>query len=330
MATVLTRVRFDAWPGRLVRTVRRRYNEQSVNIVTYHRVSAERSFLDSAGGPRHTPVEFERQIDYLATHYNIISLRRLVEGLEGEELPERTIVLTFDDGYADSLRQAGPILFRRRIPMTVFLATSVVGNRDLLWPHKLAWLLAHEQEDRVESALRSAGWPRVDEPIGRFVRRHYRPDIDAVLESVLQSIGKTGAGLAAELRLYVTAEEVAAAEPEFVEFGNHTHTHPVLSHLPHEMQRREIAGGREAILALTGEAPLALAYPFGLKANYNADSKRLAQETWHRAALDLRRRTNEWTTDPFDLSRKPAVSGSQRLFEQTIEDWPADKAGEAN
>ena len=161
MAMVLTKMRFDTWPGRWVRKVRRRYNEQCVNIVTYHRVSAERSFLDAAGAPRHTPVEFERQIDYLAANYNIISLRRLVEGLDGGELPQRATVVTFDDGYADSLRQAGQMLFRRRIPMTLFLATSVVGNRDLLWPHKLAWLLAHDQTHRVTSALRSAGWPPI-------------------------------------------------------------------------------------------------------------------------------------------------------------------------
>jgi peptidoglycan/xylan/chitin deacetylase (PgdA/CDA1 family) len=110
-----------------------------------------------------------------------------------------------------------------------------------------------------------------------------------------------------------------------VEFGNHTHTHPVLSALSYDAQLKEVSSARDALLALSGQAPLALAYPFGLKAHYNADSKRIAQETWHRAALDLRRRTNQGEIDPFELSRKPAASGSQRLFEQMIEDWHADQ-----
>jgi peptidoglycan/xylan/chitin deacetylase (PgdA/CDA1 family) len=326
MSTVLTKVRFDAWPAQWVRKVRRRYNDQCINIVTYHSINAHASLLNIGGPPRHTPVEFERQIEYLASNYNVISLRALVESLERDEVPHRAVVITFDDGYADAVRHAMPILYRRRIPMTVFLVTSVVGNRDLLWQHKLAWLSAHGQEERVEAALRGAAITGREpgEPLTRFVRRCYRSDVPMILESVLRSVGKSGESLAAELRPYLLPAEIAAADADFVEFGNHTHTHPVLSALSYDEQTREISRARDEILSWTGRFPLTLAYPFGLKRHYNADSKRIAQETWHRGALDLRRRTNEGVVDPFELSRKPAAAGSQRLFEQLIEDWPTE------
>ncbi|MEK6644632.1 MAG: polysaccharide deacetylase family protein [Planctomycetota bacterium] len=327
MSLMLTKLPFEAWPGKLVRRLRRRYNDHCVNIVTYHSVGGQRGVLDPGGAARHTLVEFERQLDYLASNYDVISLRSLAERLERQEIPERAAVITFDDGYAEVMRTVAPMLFRRRLPMTVFLVTSVVGNRDLLWQHKLAWLSANEQESRVENALRAAGivGRSSNETLGNFVRRCYRADVPAILESVLNEVGKSGPALAAELRPYIDPEQIAAADPDFIEFGNHTHTHPVLSALSYEQQTREISTGRDEIVRLTGQSPLAMAYPFGLKRHYTTETKRIVQETWHRAALDLRRRTNQGVVDPFDLSRKPAVCGSQHLFEQMMEDWPVGR-----
>ena len=324
MPGLLTRMRFETIPGRWVRKLRRRYNEQCVNIVTYHSIGTPPNVLHG-GASRHSTAEFERQVDYLADNYSIISLRALVESLEREEPPQRAIVLTFDDGYSDTLRRAMPILFRRRIPMTVFLSTAAIGNRDLLWPHKLSWLLAAGQEPRIEQSFQAAGigGRRPGESMGQFARRCFRNDIPDILESNMRALGTSGASVADEMRPYAEPEEIARADGEFVEFCNHTHTHPVLSALTREQQHREIATAREIILSLTGRTPLALAYPFGLKRHYNDDSKCIAQETWHRATLDMRRRMNEGVVDPYELSRKPAPVGSQRLFEQMIEDWPA-------
>lgn len=327
MSVMLKKLPFEAWPGQLVRRLRRRYNDHCVNIVTYHRVGGHGGVLDAGSAARHTPLEFERQIDYLAANYNVISLRSLIECLEREEIPARAAVITFDDGYAEVLRTVAPMLFRRRMPMTVFLVTSVVGNRDLLWQHKLAWLSAHDQESRLQAALAANGITgrSPGESLGNFVRRCYRADVPAILESVLNELGKSGPSLAAELRPYVESEQIAEADSEFIDFGNHTHTHPVLSALSYDDQTREIATARDEIARLTGRTPLAVAYPFGLKRHYTAESKRIVQETWHHAAFDMRRRTNEGAVDPFDLSRKPAVCGSQYLFEQMMEDWPATR-----
>jgi peptidoglycan/xylan/chitin deacetylase (PgdA/CDA1 family) len=154
--------------------------------------------------------------------------------------------------------------------------------------------------------------------------------LPAVLEDVLRSVGTSGARLAGALRPYLEVEEVAEADPEYVEFGNHTHTHAILSALAADQQRDEIVAARDRLVSLTGQAPIALAYPFGLKRYYNADSGRIARETGHRAALDMRRRINVGRVDPFELSRKPAPCGSQIGFEQMLEDWPVNAATGGN
>ena len=332
MSTLLERTEFDTLSGKLVRLLRRRHNDRCINIVTYHRIAKPAgTFLDKVV-PSHDPAEFEEQIDYLAEHYKPLRLSELVSSLERDEPVNRAVVLTFDDGYADSIGRAMPILFRRRIPMTVFPVTSVIGNDDLLWQHKLAWLSAHGHEQRVTEAFKSSGYPpqAEGESAAHFARRCFRHDMPDILESVLQSVGQTGRELASSLRPYVEREEVANADPEFVEFGNHTHTHPILSTLAADAQREEIAKAADILASLTGYPPVSLAYPFGLKNHYNAESRAIAQETRHRATLDMRRRFNVGRVDPFELSRKPATRGSQEGFERMIEDWPANAPPPAN
>lgn len=329
MNQVIAKAGFQRVTGRLVRRLRRRYNDHCITILTYHSVATEDSVFTAGTGLRHHPAEFERHVDYLAANYNLISLRELVDMLARGEQPRRAALLTFDDGYANTLRQAMPILYRRRIPMTIFPVTSVIGNHDLLWQHKLAWLLADGHEARVVDALRAEGWDMDDSdiPVADYVRRNYRIQLSKILDGVLEMVGQTSSALAAKHRPYLEPEEIAGADREFVEFGNHTDTHPVLSALTIQQQLAEITAAGKALADLTGHPPLALAYPFGLKAHYGEEAERLARDTGHRAALDMRRRMNVGLVSPFDLSRRPAIHGTQTDFEMMVETWPDNARG---
>ncbi|HKQ48729.1 MAG TPA: polysaccharide deacetylase family protein [Phycisphaerae bacterium] len=322
MNPLMTTAGFDTLTGRLIRRMRRLRSETCVTILTYHSVDHTETIFNS--NVRHDPAEFERQMDYLAENYSPLSLREWIERAHRNDPPHRGVVVTLDDGYADSLRQALPIAFRRRIPVTIFPVTAVIGNRDLLWQHKLAWLVAHHHEARVLDALISAGYPPVPENqnVEAYVRAQFRADTPEILESLLKKLGQSGASIAAAERLYLEPEEIAQADRDLVEFGNHTHTHPFLSALSVDEQREEIILARDALSALTGYAPIALAYPFGLKRHYNAASSQIARETGHRVAMDMRRRINRPDGDPFELSRKPATTGPHDHFERILEDWP--------
>lgn len=324
MNAMLMRTDFDAWTGRLVRRLRRPRNTQCIHILTYHRIAREDDVFTQGTTLRLDPTVFERQIDYLAEHYNPVRLSDLIDALARGEQPRQAVVITFDDGFADTIRRAYPVMYRRRIPLTIFPVTSVIGNTDLLWQHKLAWLLAEGQERKVQEAMQAAGFPSRpdDDLLVDYARRHYRADLPDLLEEVLRASGHSGPRLAAALRPYVEPEDLAEADPELVEIGNHTHTHPILSALTPEQQQTEMSSARAALTGITGRAPAALAYPFGLKFHYNADSKRLVRETGHQAALDMRRRVNTGRVDPFELSRKPAACGSLISFEKMMEDWP--------
>jgi peptidoglycan/xylan/chitin deacetylase (PgdA/CDA1 family)/glycosyltransferase involved in cell wall biosynthesis len=61
--------------------------------------------------------------------YQPISLEHYLECRRAQRLPPaRSVVITFDDGYADNYRYAFPILSRHGVPATIFLVTDHVGN----------------------------------------------------------------------------------------------------------------------------------------------------------------------------------------------------------
>lgn len=324
MSSLVTRTSFDSLAGRFLRHIRRRHNGQCVNILTYHCISPVEHFWTAGTTLRHDPAEFEHHMDFVAEHYHPMRLSEFVQRVTDGQTPQRAVIITIDDGTADSLHFAAPILYRRRIPATIFPVTSVIGNKDMIWTHKLAWLEANGHEPDVVSAMQSAGFPaRAEhESVSDYVRRTFRVDTPETLEAVLQKCGISATELAAKYHPYIEPDEMRDVDVDFIEFGNHTHTHPVLSALTEDQQRTEIIKARDILTEITGSPPIAFAYPFGLARHYDATSRRVAEETGHRAIVDMRRRINHSRTPSLDLSRKPAPVGSQTDFEMVLEDWP--------
>ncbi|MBI5360377.1 MAG: polysaccharide deacetylase family protein [Planctomycetes bacterium] len=104
-------------------------------ILYYHRVG---NF--APGEPRKLSVEpevFEAQMRLLKKfRCNFISADDAVDIAFGRrKMPRRVALITFDDGYADTLKYAFPLLKENGIPSVMFIATEHVGKTD--WNHKL-------------------------------------------------------------------------------------------------------------------------------------------------------------------------------------------------
>ncbi|MFD2091533.1 glycosyltransferase [Blastococcus deserti] len=75
------------------------------------------------------PDLFERHLDALAdAGVSWIGLDQFLAALDGAPLPERAVLLTFDDGYAGLLAHAAPFLQRRGIPGVVLLVSDQIGG----------------------------------------------------------------------------------------------------------------------------------------------------------------------------------------------------------
>jgi peptidoglycan/xylan/chitin deacetylase (PgdA/CDA1 family) len=115
---------------------------QTVPILCYHRFGAgsgasASKMVVSAGN-------FAAQLDWLARNdYHVLPLSRLQGFLEGRQpLPQRSVVITIDDGYESVHRHALPLLRRYGFPATLFAYTDFIGASDALSWAQLKELVA--------------------------------------------------------------------------------------------------------------------------------------------------------------------------------------------
>lgn len=78
------------------------------------------------------PAAFKAQMNYLNKNgYHVISLQDAVDALKQKQsLPDKTIVITFDDGYIETYEKAYPTLIKYGFPATIFMVSSFVGKTD--------------------------------------------------------------------------------------------------------------------------------------------------------------------------------------------------------
>lgn len=94
-------------------------------ILIYHRVA------DVKNDPHLlsvSPDNFYKQLKYLQQNFQIIKLSELIEDLRTKQLKNKSIVITFDDGYADNLHNALPILEKLEIPATIFVVAGKINS----------------------------------------------------------------------------------------------------------------------------------------------------------------------------------------------------------
>ena len=102
---------------------------QGLLILTYHRVL----MVPDPLRPGQTDVlMFERHAATLAANFNVLDLEDAVSRIEHDSLPNRAVIITFDDGYSDNATTALPILKKNNLTATFFVATGFIdGGR--LW-----------------------------------------------------------------------------------------------------------------------------------------------------------------------------------------------------
>jgi peptidoglycan/xylan/chitin deacetylase (PgdA/CDA1 family) len=240
-------------------------------ILGYHRIS-------EGPDPYQLSVSPQRMAEQLAVLTRIahpLSLGELPEMLAAGRLPKRAVAVTFDDGYADVLHRAKPLLAQFGVPATVFVISGVLGGE--LWWDRLNRITSsidgHDRRLTLPIGDALFNWPVEGvEPSTGSLRRALYPKLRALnhpaRNAVLDELGElmgvptdvTGIGL----QRVVTADELRRlGDGGLVQIGAHTMTHPALSQLSAEQQREEIAGSRRELEVALDRRVTGFSYPFG-------------------------------------------------------------------
>lgn len=157
-----------------------------IPVIMYHDIIEERGrqsvWFDC------TVEEFSKQLELIqVAGYTPISLKQLHEHLTGQatEMPEKPIVLTFDDNYQGFYDYALPLLKENQFPAAIFVHTNFVGNTEGAHP-KMTWDTLREL---IKDPLITIGSHTVTHPnlegMDEFTQRHELEDSKKDLEEQL-------------------------------------------------------------------------------------------------------------------------------------------------
>lgn len=250
-------------------------------ILGYHRVAnAVRDAYEVCVTPKH----FAEQMEALSKGAQPISLSELVKRLKAGPLPPKAVAVTFDDGYADILYEAKPVLERYAISATVFVCTGYAGRE--FWWDELDRLVMSTQADLAALRLRfgktSFLW---DQPNGspeadlksrkkfRHALYHFLLELDVEEQGQIMSEIRNWSGVASNettARTMTHEELLRLADGGLIRIGSHTRFHPMLPHLSMERQMEEIISGRQELEEILGRQVDGFAYPYG-RVTYEAE-----------------------------------------------------------
>jgi peptidoglycan/xylan/chitin deacetylase (PgdA/CDA1 family) len=190
-------------------------------------------------------------------------LARLAEGMPG-----RSVALTFDDGYADNVERALPIIEAHGGRATFYLTAGLMEERRAPWWDELVHRLERSPRGRVRFEHEGGEWT---------LDLSSRPGRAAALAALMPAFRETPERQAARIEALGRATGVATAAPcalaswdlaarlieRGMEVGAHTMNHPYLSLLDADRQRAEIAGSVRRVEERLGVRVRGLAYPGG-------------------------------------------------------------------
>ena len=316
-------------------------------ILLYHRVAASNC---DPWGLSVTPEHFAEHLDVLRQQCRAVRLQRLSEEVQvGKRLP-KAVAVTFDDGYANNLHNARPLLERYDIPATVFVASGCVGNEREFWWDELDRLLLQPGTLPQSVCLRVNGVifeRRLGESVHYSTEEYHRyrgwrcgssaptlrHSLYYSLSTLLGSLeGKEKRNVLDQLiawaggdsvsrlthRTLSTAELATLQSGGLIDIGAHTVTHPFLSRLSEALQRDEICRSRADLETTLGSAVTSFAYPHG---DYTMDTVAIVREAGFASACSTNAGSVLGRTDSFQLPRIGVQDWSGEEFARRLAQW---------
>jgi peptidoglycan/xylan/chitin deacetylase (PgdA/CDA1 family) len=296
----------------LLGLIHRLRNRDTLTVFMFHRVlprqsaeyqAAEKEFTFSVEG-------FGLCLDFIQRHYQAVSQAQVSAWLDGRQhFPPCAGLITFDDGWRDTLTHALPELEKRNLPAVLFLATETIDLEAAdWWQDMLVELLAQEGGlTAIKSALvlrQIAGESRSDE------LRRITAALGAMDEHQRQAILRPLVPRPPGVRQMLRRSDLAQLGPR-ITLAGHGHSHAPLSHHPRASDdlaacqaQLQAIGGDTAVLSFPhgayDETTLQQAHAAGFSVCYSSDpvlvdtsGKRSPQAPLGRIHIP----ENEWTCD---------------------------------
>lgn len=297
-----------------------RFNAPVV-VLIYHRVTRLESDPQRLSV---TPENFHAQMCYLKDNFPLV---RLDADWSGVDRP--SVAVTFDDGYADNVNKALPILEALGIPATFFISTGFVGSYTEFWWDDLERILLNKEhlparftldtghevrEWSTKSAAELAQLYRDFHLLIKCLSPEQREQQLARLRSWahVAEEGRTSHRVA-------TLDELKRlARSELVTIGGHTVTHTRLSILSRDRQHEEITASMRQLETWSGLQVTVFSYPFGSWDDFTPETIDICRQAGlFRAVANIPGQYHTWT-DPYQIPRNLVRNWELPMFRRKL------------
>jgi peptidoglycan/xylan/chitin deacetylase (PgdA/CDA1 family) len=275
-------------------------------VLCYHKVSPDpHPFFEPIA-----PEIFEQQMKFLSRCYRVMPLMELMERNRRGDIPDRAVAITFDDGYRDNYEYAFPILKKYRLPATIFVATSFIDNRDVLWHDRVFDSFRFATAERAH--LRGVELPELMLQTLEDRRRSILP----VLVKAKQLYGEARLRFVEEVenalkpaldestkQRMLTWQQLREMQLHGIDCGSHTVTHPIMTRIPRDEMVKEVVESKRQLAEHLDAPVAAFAYPNGQVSDYNHETKAVLREAGYSLAVTSQFGVNQVFSDAFEVRR---------------------------
>jgi len=298
-------------------------------IVNYHYFGSEQKY--ERGIYPTSPERFKKQLELLGENFKFISQGNILGAIEkNKELPEKSCLITLDDGLISQYEEALPILDELNIPAIFFVNGVPYDKYEPLLVSKIHWCRAHikpkEFLEKVKEnylkitreEFKTEAFDVSDEEL----KKHYYYDIpdEARLKFALDKsslnqevkkniIDNIFSGLVGDEKefcksFYMTHEQIKDLHKRDY-LGSHTYSHKALGLISVEECKNEISN-LNAIKNILGDENVniqSISYPYGNSEVVPANIANLAKSAGFKLGFTMERSLNRGLSNPFHFAR---------------------------
>lgn len=298
--------------------------KQRICVINYHRVLKVRHPLL----PSEPDVDtFHWQMALLARCFNVLPLREALARIDANDLPPRSVCITFDDGYSAVHDLALPILRKFELPATVFVTSGHLGH-NMMWNDRImeaVQFLPMERLDLSEFGLSNYPLRTLNErratlatltEQSKYLPAFKRHELIKQLELMTKDRPVPGQML--------TPHMVRALDRHGIEIGAHTVTHPILTSLDDESAAKEISTSKQELEAILDKPVHLFAYPNGkVGKDYDARHVEMVRRAGFSAAFTTAIGAITKEQDRFQLPRSRPWDRTPFMFGLRLLRWMA-------
>jgi peptidoglycan/xylan/chitin deacetylase (PgdA/CDA1 family) len=246
--------------------------KENLTVLGYHRIYPEPygKYLFDIDIVSASPEMFDKQLRLIKKmDFKVINFYQLNEiYLRNKKIPSNTLIITFDDGYADNYAIASNILFSHGMTAVFFISTGYIGSSEGFWFEKLTYQIQRMNDKTLQIN---------DGKISIHVHENNRREVIKQLIDIIKNNSE-------EYRIKILYEidqqceynpdnyeqvktlswdQVKEMSQRGFEIGSHSVSHPFLTRVDDEKLTQELKKSKNQIEKICGKKVITIGYPFG-------------------------------------------------------------------